>query len=90
MNWTQIFRDDGGAISSMRVIFVLWGFGVFTVWTILSIIARQMQPIPSGTVEIMGMCLGGKVIQSFSENATTITSNQPISQVNRIITVPPS
>lgn len=81
MKLAQFFQDDTGALSAMRLMFIIWGLGVFVTWTVLSIIAKQMQPIPAGVVEILGMCIGGKVIQAFSENSTTITSNQPITQV---------
>lgn len=81
MKFSQFFQDDTGALSAMRLMFIVWGLGVFVTWTVLSIIAKQMQPIPSGVIEILGMCIGGKVIQAFSENSTTITSNQPVTQV---------
>jgi hypothetical protein len=82
---SQFFQDDTGALSAMRLMFITWGLGVLILWTILSVMARQMLPIPAGVVEILGMCVGGKVIQAFSENATTITSNQPIVPTQQVI-----
>lgn len=73
MNLSQMFKDDTGQVSSMRVVFVLWGFGVFALWAVISFKAGQMVAIPQQAMEVLGMCLGGKVVQSFSENNSPTT-----------------
>ena len=67
MKIAQFFNDDTGQLSSMRLIFILWGVGVFGVWGAVSIMTKTLSAIPIGAVEIMGMCLASKVVQSFAE-----------------------
>ena len=65
---SQLLKDDTGQLSSMRLILLVWGLGTFIVWAYLSIDTHTMSVIPSQVMEILGMVLGGKVFQSFSEN----------------------
>jgi hypothetical protein len=64
----QLIADDTGAPSTMRVVFLFVVLAVVTVWAALSIKAGQFVPLPEGALQLLGIFMGGKVAQSFSEN----------------------
>jgi hypothetical protein len=61
-------REKNGKISSSRILFLLWGGGVFGVWCFLSIANRTIEPIPESVVTFLGIMAGSKVVQRIGEN----------------------
>lgn len=66
-NWSLI-REKKGKVSSSRVLLLVWGVGIFVVWTLVSIINRNIAEIPESVVTILGILSGSKVVQRFGEN----------------------
>ncbi len=63
-----LFKEsESGKLSAARVIFLLWSLGVFAIWIWFSVGARELQPVPSSVVTILGLLAGGKTIQKFRE-----------------------
>ena len=62
----QIFADDTGAISSMRVVFVLVVLMVVATWCVLSIRANAFVPIPPTVLGLVITAFGGKTLQSLT------------------------
>jgi hypothetical protein len=80
MNLSQFFKDDTGQLSSMRLVFLVWGLGLFVVWAIISIITKQMFPVPESCIEILGICTIGKAANSITEGISFGGNNQPPQQ----------
>ncbi|MHA6881538.1 hypothetical protein [Ralstonia pseudosolanacearum] len=69
MRISEFFKDGSGAYSATRLGFVFWVFGVLIVWIYLSITNPcEPQKIDSTVVTLLGILMGGKVVQSFSPN----------------------
>ena len=69
-NFTDFFKDSEGQFSSMRLGFLLWIIGVFIVWSFVSFKSKTLVAIPEPVVEILGVCVLGKVGQSWTEGRT--------------------
>ena len=67
-NIGTFFKDESGQYSAMRLSFVVWSLGVFGVWAAVSIIDKSMAALPKEVITMVGLTLGAKVFQSFSEN----------------------
>jgi hypothetical protein len=65
---SSFIREKNGKISSSRILFVLWGGGVFVVWCILSIANQTIEPISESIVTLLGIMAGSKVVQRIGEN----------------------
>lgn len=70
---SSIIQDNSGGLSSTRVLMLLWGGGVFVVWGFSAVVAAVhgiyiFPPIPESVVTILGIVLGGKVVQRPFEN----------------------
>lgn len=68
---TEFFKDNTGQLSSVRLLFVLWGIAILSLWIWLSITNRAMEAISDDAIKVFAIVTTGKVIQSFSENSTT-------------------
>ncbi len=69
---SSILEDNSGGLSSTRILMLSWGIGVLLVWAAGSIIGflhgvYVFPAIPESVVSILGIVLGGKVIQRFGE-----------------------
>jgi len=71
MNLSQFFKDDTGQYSATRLAFLIWAAGVFLVWAYMCILTKSLVEIPQTVVEVTGLFMGGKVIQSHIENQPT-------------------
>ena len=60
-------RNAKGKISTSRVIFLVWGLGVFAVWAFLSFYHQQTEPLDTSVVTVLGILAGGKTLQRFGE-----------------------
>ncbi|MBF0473203.1 MAG: hypothetical protein HQK93_05650 [Nitrospirae bacterium] len=72
VNISSIIEDNSGGLSSTRVLMLAWGLGTLLVWSICSVIGAIhgiyiFPSIPDSVVTILGIVLGGKVVQRFGE-----------------------
>jgi len=63
----EFLKDSFGQSSSLRLVYVGWAAVVGIGWLISTIKTGQIQPLPEGTWEVMGVLTGGKAIQKFAE-----------------------
>ena len=64
----QFLQDKKtNTLSAMRLALFWWVFGVSLIWGYVSIRTLELQPIPESVVAILGLLLGGKVVQRFAE-----------------------
>ncbi len=68
---TGFLQDDNGNLSSMRLAFLLWvvGVGVLLIWGVASLKAGELKIIPDSVTTIIGVLMGGKVMQKFGEQS---------------------
>ena len=69
-NFTQFFRDDTGALSSQRLVFLVGYFAFFTLWITQSIKEMKVAPIDNSVLYFLLILATSKVSQSFSDNLT--------------------
>ena len=76
--WLEMFEEDNGGLSSVRVIMMFWNLAVGLVWMILSIRAGVMQPLDGGILVALGIANSAKVVQKFTEaKKEDISSHDP-------------
>ena len=68
MKFIEILQDDNGKLSATRLAFLLWSFGVFTIWAYLSMITQSLMVIPITVVELTGIFIMSKVTGAWVEN----------------------
>jgi hypothetical protein len=68
MKFIEILQDDNGKLSATRLAFLLWSFGVFTIWTYLSVATQTLMVIPITVVELTGVFILSKVTSAWVEN----------------------
>ncbi|MFC0126424.1 hypothetical protein [Ralstonia solanacearum] len=69
MRFSEFLKDGGGMYSATRLGFILWVSGVLVVWIGLSILhPGTPQGIDPSIITLIGILMGGKVVQSFSKN----------------------
>lgn len=78
----QFFQDDTGQLSAMRLLFILWGVGVFGVWLFLSIKTAAMVAVPWSIISFISSLVAGKVVQSYTENSTSPTGTTTATVTN--------
>ena len=62
-----MLEDNQGGTSSMRVLMIVWGIGVFGVWCYASIHTGGLVPIPESVITILLGTSVAKVVQRFGE-----------------------
>jgi hypothetical protein len=67
MNPAEFLQEDNGGLSSTRLAFLLWVVGVLVVWIVGSLKAGELQSIDNSIITILGILMGGKVVQKFGE-----------------------
>ncbi|MEN9848074.1 MAG: hypothetical protein RL368_814 [Pseudomonadota bacterium] len=68
---TGFLQDDNGNLSSMRLAFLLWVVGVLAIWGVASLKAGELKIIPDSVTTIVGVLMGGKVMQKFGEQSSS-------------------
>jgi hypothetical protein len=71
----QFVQDDTGALSSMRLLFLLWGLGTFGIWFWISIHTGALVALPWSVTGFISSLTAGKVLQSFTENTPSGTTS---------------
>jgi hypothetical protein len=67
MSALEFLRDGMKGFSSTRLAFLLWVVGVLVVWMADSINQGRLAAIDPSVVALIGILMGGKTLQSFSE-----------------------
>ncbi len=68
MRLLQFLEDKKtGTFSATRLALLLWVVGVFVVWAYASISTMELQAVPDSVVTILGLLVGGKVVQRYGE-----------------------
>lgn len=67
MKIEEFLQEENGGFSSTRLAFLLWAVGVLIIWIINSAKSGILQPIDGSVITIMGILMGGKVVQKFGE-----------------------
>jgi len=68
MNWLQsIIEDNSGGLSSIRILMLIWGIGVFGVWLYVSIHTGSMSSVPDSIITILLGTTAVKTVQRFGE-----------------------
>lgn len=70
MKFTEFFKDDTGALSSQRLVFLLGYFAFFTLWIIQSVKEMKVAAIDSSVLYFLLILASSKVTQSLSDNLT--------------------
>ena len=65
---TSFVRDDTGALSSMRLLFLAWGFAALVVWVIICLQTGSIMALPWSLTSFIVSLVGGKVLQSWTES----------------------
>jgi len=65
---TQFVRDDTGALSSMRLLFLAWGFAALVIWVIICLKTGAIAALPWSLTSFIISLVGGKVLQSWTES----------------------
>ena len=63
----EFLSEANGQFSSIRLVLLTWGLGVFAVWAFLSVKGAELQHLDSSIVGIFGILIGGKAIQKQAE-----------------------
>lgn len=79
MKWRQFLEDDSGALSLNRLIYLAWSVVLLCLFSYLTIKEGIFPKIDTSLVMLYGSVVAGKVVQSFSENATPQQPNNSTS-----------
>lgn len=71
---SDFVRDEGGRLSSMRLLFLIWGLGTFAVWAYLSLKTLALVALPLSVTSFIISLIGGKVLQSYTETMPPVPS----------------
>lgn len=67
MKILEFLQEDNGALSSTRLLFLIWGVGGFINWIVLSLRSSAMQNLSWEYIGLL-LSLGAvKVVQKFGE-----------------------
>jgi len=69
--WREIFSEDNGRLSAMRMFAGLIIFVVLVNWTMVCWRNGNLAPLDWGAVIVLLGALGGKIAQKFAENRPT-------------------
>lgn len=73
MKLGEFVQDNSGGLSSMRLIFLTWGLGLFLVWAGISIRTGTLQPLPDSLIILTLGISGTKAVQRFGEKSVEVT-----------------
>ena len=60
-------EKNGGQLSSMRLVFLIWCIVFSIVWAVVSKKTSILQPVPQSLIILTGIFAGTKTIQRFGE-----------------------
>ena len=79
---SSVVEDPSGKVSSIRILSLVWGIGVFVVWAAAAIISvvngvYVFPPIPESVVTILVAAGGMNVVQRFAEKPPLTDLKKP-------------
>lgn len=66
----EMFEEKCGKVSAMRVAMFVYLVPLVFSWTFVSISENELQSLDNSLITGLGLLIGGKSIQHFSENKT--------------------
>ncbi|MBU0700197.1 hypothetical protein KKE26_02715 [bacterium] len=88
MKILQFLQDEKGMFSSTRLVFIIWGIGVFVVWAIVSI--RSTTPglvqIDTNMMLVLLSLMTGKAVQKFGESKGESKGEKPPDEAKPTVT----
>lgn len=73
----KIIEENSGELSTMRSITLIWFVGTLLTWIVLSIYNVQLMPIPESILALLGVLIGGKVVQRKFEQPNNDPESSP-------------
>lgn len=64
----EFLQDDTGALSSYRLVFLLWSFCLVGAWGFVSLAQKTLVPVDTSLLHLTAVLVGGKLVQNFSES----------------------
>lgn len=86
---TQFLRDDTGALSSMRLLFLAWGLVALVVWAVICFKTATVAALPWSLTSFIVSLIGGKVLQSWTESIGQPTPPTVVTPPVVVPTTPP-
>jgi CHASE2 domain-containing sensor protein len=79
---SSVVEEPSGKVSSIRILSLVWGIGVFVVWAAAAIISvvhgvYVFPPIPESVVTVLVAAGGMNVVQRFAENPLLTDREKP-------------
>lgn len=65
--WKSILEDNSGGASSIRILMMVWGVGLFVVWCYVSFHTGGLVTIPESVITLFLGLVTTKVVQRFGE-----------------------
>jgi hypothetical protein len=59
----EFVQEVCGKKCPVRLVYLIWGIGIFLVWSFLSIKHSKFEPIDDSVIMFFGLAVTGKVIQ---------------------------
>jgi hypothetical protein len=85
-NLSEFLEDNNGGLSSTRLALLIWVFGILIVWSYSCFSANpvKLAAIDPTVLTLLGILMGGKVVQKFGEKTDSeqqlIQTAQPVVQ----------
>lgn len=73
MKITEFLEDQGGKLSAMRIAILVWIVTICFNSIYLTIVTQKFGTPDASMVTGLGMLLGGKVVQNYTENKSVET-----------------
>jgi len=81
MRLQEFLMDGKGKYSAIRLSFLCWMLGVLVMWGWVSFQQKSLQPIPESVITLIGIAVGGKVVQRIGEKENTTTPTETNKQI---------
>ena len=74
-NITTFFEDNSGGFSMMRLVFFVWGIGIFVVWAYTCISTGGIVTLPTEVITLFLGLSTAKVVQRGLEKPATASND---------------
>lgn len=59
----EFFSDNDGSMSASRLILIMYATVIIGAWSYISIKSTTLTPVPESVITMLGLAIGGKIIQ---------------------------
>lgn len=77
MKLSEFLQDNSGGLSSMRLVFLVWTLGIFSIWAYASVSTRTLVPIPESVIVMFSAICTAKSVQRIGEKAEPAATPAP-------------